>query len=118
MEYQIVADESVDFRIVLQLRKIGLDVFSIIESTPSVNDIEVLSIAFQNKALLVTEDKDFGELIFRLRMEHCGVLLVRIIENDIKINTVVETIKNNFEELKNNFSVIKNETIRIVKIKR
>jgi len=28
--------------------------------------------------LLITEDKDFGELTFRLRLNHCGVLLIRL----------------------------------------
>lgn len=64
MNYQIVADESVDFRIVTELRKIDLSVYSISEELPSIKYKDVLSIAFDNKALLITEDKDFGELVF------------------------------------------------------
>ena len=60
MAYQIVADESVDFRVVIRLREIGLIVYSIAEETPSITDSNVLSVAFSNKALLITEDKDFG----------------------------------------------------------
>lgn len=45
MELKIVADESVDFRIIAELRKIGMDVFAICEKHPSLNDVEVLAIA-------------------------------------------------------------------------
>jgi hypothetical protein len=38
MKYQIVADESVDFRIVTQLREIGLTVYAIAEQRPSIKD--------------------------------------------------------------------------------
>jgi len=68
MKYQIVADESVDFRIVIQLRQIGLTVYAIVEQQPSIKDEEVLAIANENDALLITEDKDFGELVFRLQL--------------------------------------------------
>ena len=64
MNYQIVADESVDFRIVTALRSVGLIVYSVAEELPSINDISVLSIAVEKEALLITEDKDFGELVF------------------------------------------------------
>ncbi len=68
MNYLIVADESV--RIVLQLRKTGISVYSISESQYSIKDEKVLSIAVEQNALLITEDKDFGELVFRFQLNH------------------------------------------------
>lgn len=85
MNYQIVADESVDFRIVVQLREVGLTVYSIAEEQPSITDNSVLSIACDKQALLLTEDKDFGELVFRLQLPHHGILLIRIERSDHKI---------------------------------
>ncbi len=58
MDYQVITDESVDFRIVIQLRNIGVTVYSIAEEVPSITDNSVLSIAFEKNALLITEDKD------------------------------------------------------------
>jgi predicted nuclease of predicted toxin-antitoxin system len=75
MNSQIVADESVDFRIVVQLREKGIQVYSITEELPSAKDEIVLKTAHDNRALLLTEDKDFGELVFRLHMPHSGILL-------------------------------------------
>lgn len=58
MNAQVVADESVDFRIVEHLRLNGLSVYSIAESNASVSDEDVLKIALEHKSLLITEDKE------------------------------------------------------------
>lgn len=113
MKYQIVADESVDFRIVVQLRQIGLTVYAIVEQQPSIKDEEVLSIANENDALLITEDKDFGELVFRLQLPHRGILLIRIADVQEKIVSVVRTIAKYHAELLNKFSVINGNKLRI-----
>ncbi len=89
MNPEIVADESVDFRIVVQLREKGMQVYSVIEELQSAKDEVVLRIAYQYKALLLTEDKDFGELVFRLQMPHSGILLIKIEEAQSKIPAVV-----------------------------
>lgn len=70
---KIVADESVDFRIVAALRSAGYDIWAVVEEDPSITDNKVLSIAFEQNALLLTEDKDFGELVIRLRLPHRGI---------------------------------------------
>ncbi|MEO7446541.1 MAG: DUF5615 family PIN-like protein [Ferruginibacter sp.] len=111
--FQIVADESVDFRIVSQLREVGITVFSIAEDQPSITDKSVLSIACDNKALLITEDKDFGELVFRLQLPHHGILLIRIEKADLKIHAVTTAIQHHYKEMINKFSVINDNKLRI-----
>ena len=74
---RIVADESVDGRIVDRLRLAGHDVLSIAESAPGTPDDEVLAAADMAGILLLTADKDFGELVYRRQMAHCGVVLLR-----------------------------------------
>ena len=103
MKYQIVADESVDFRIVIQLRQIGLTVYAIVEQQPSIRDEQVLAIANEYEALLITEDKDFGELVFRLQLPHRGILLIRIVDAGQKIESVVRTIAKYHAELLDKF---------------
>lgn len=113
MNPQIVADESVDFRIVTQLRKIGLTIYSIAESQPSIKDEVVLDIAHTKNALLITEDKDFGELVFRLQLPHRGVLLIKIAEAQNKIPSVVQAISEHYAEMLNKFCVIDSTKLRI-----
>jgi predicted nuclease of predicted toxin-antitoxin system len=73
----IVADENIDFVLIKQLRQKKLHILSIREENSGINDIDVLEFAFQNDALLITEDKDFGELAHRLKLPHKGILLLR-----------------------------------------
>jgi predicted nuclease of predicted toxin-antitoxin system len=61
-EFQIVIDESVDYSVVTELRKKGYNVYAISDQLPAISDKEVLSVAFQNNALLITEDKDLENL--------------------------------------------------------
>jgi predicted nuclease of predicted toxin-antitoxin system len=73
---KIVADESVEGPTVSALRAAGHQVLFIAETSPGIEDAEVLGIARPEKALLLTADKDFGELVFRNRETHSGILEV------------------------------------------
>ena len=61
----LVADESVDGPSVERLRQDGHAVFYIAELDPGIDDDAVLDEANRSGALLITSDKDFGELVFR-----------------------------------------------------
>jgi predicted nuclease of predicted toxin-antitoxin system len=115
----LVADESVDSGIVTGLRLKGISVFSIAEECWGIKDPEVLKIALQKGCLLVTEDKDFGELAFRLKFEHKGILLIRL--NDLprneRLTIAVETIGKHITKLYNNFSVLTRNGLRIKTLK-
>ena len=63
-----LADENVDFPIIARLRELDYSVQSIAEDCPSLNDTQVLQWALERDAVLLTEDKDFGELVFRRRL--------------------------------------------------
>ena len=112
---QLAADESVDNGIIQNLRFLGIEVFSIAEISPGIQDEKVLQFAYQKNLLLVTEDKDFGELVHRLKMNHKGILLIRM--NDIsrteRLKIVPLTIKDSFAKLENNFSVLMSNGLRI-----
>ena len=74
----IVADESVDRQVVDRLRAEGHFVEYVAESSPSVADEVVLDLSYRSRAILLTADKDFGELVFRQRLPHSGVFLYRL----------------------------------------
>ena len=73
-----VADESVDFPIIKLLRDNNYKVRSILEEFPAVPDEVVLGKASEGHQILLTLDKDFGELVFRLKLLHSGVVLIRL----------------------------------------
>lgn len=76
---RILANENVPGDAVEALRNVGYDVVWAREHEPGRSDIEILTQARQEKRVLVTFDKDCGELAFRLRMPSVqGIILFRI----------------------------------------
>lgn len=75
--FKLLADESVNGKILHSLRKFGWIVISILEETPGVSDLGVLERAKIENALLITEDSDFGELIYSHHVASIGVLFLR-----------------------------------------
>lgn len=113
----LLADESVDFGIIEALRENGYEVEAIIEIDPSIDDDEVLGIAIEKDVILLTEDKDFGELTYRLKKPNTGILLIRLsgLTIEKKVGMVLETLDKHTEELKNHFSVLSVNKLRIRK---
>jgi predicted nuclease of predicted toxin-antitoxin system len=115
MSNLIVADESVDLAIVELLRKAGFEVRAIVEEYPGWPDERVLAFAFREKAFLLTEDKDFGELTYRLKKPNHGILLIRMIHlpGDVKASLVLKVLRDNGDKLLNCFSVLDEGKLRI-----
>lgn len=113
----LVADESVNKLIVDELRNEGHNVLYIAEFAPSVDDETVLQQANQNRALLLTEDKDFGELVYRQGRVHMGVVLVRLagLSLQAKAKNISTVLANHEHELLKAFSVISPGRVRIRK---
>jgi len=73
-----IVDESTGAAVVNYLRSIGHDVLAVAEAMPQANDQDILARAAIEKRILITNDKDFGELVFRSDQAHHGVLLLRL----------------------------------------
>jgi len=111
----LVADESVDRPTVLRLREEGHEVLYVAELSPGVADDDVLEQANTRNAVLVTADKDFGELVYRQRRVHAGVVLLRLtgLSNATKASLVAEICRDRGAELIGAFSVVEAGQIRI-----
>ena len=72
---KFLVDESVDRQVVDRLRMDGYEVWYVTEMDPGIPDDFVLNRANQELAILVTADKDFGELVFRQKRISKGVFL-------------------------------------------
>jgi predicted nuclease of predicted toxin-antitoxin system len=111
----LLADESVDRAVVDRLRQEGHDVVYVAELSPSITDDEVLQRANDRGALLVTADKDFGELVFRLGRVHTGVVLLRLAGLPVlaKGDIVVEALRDHAAAMPGAFSVVSPGLVRI-----
>ncbi len=112
-----IADENIDYQIVDRLRSDGHHVLNVLEIEPGISDDEVLDLANQNSALLLTADKDFGELIFRQSRLMFGVILIRLSGLSVlrKAEIVSYAIVKHMDELPKSFVVIRPAFIRIRK---
>ena len=80
-------DESTDARISKALTGAGYKIFSIQEMMPGTDDIDIIQLAMDKGAYIITEDKDFGdELVFR-KVSHAGAMLLRLAELTLKIKS-------------------------------
>ena len=114
---KIVADENVDKQIVDRLRANGHEVLFVAEIDPGIDDEAVLLRSRQTNAILVTADKDFGELVFRQRLVHAGVLLIRLagIDSYVKAALVAAMLERHGEELSGGFAVLSERSFRLRK---
>jgi predicted nuclease of predicted toxin-antitoxin system len=101
--------------VVDRLRNDGHDVLYVAELSPSIPDEEVLQQANAQGALLITADKDFGELVFRQGRVHSGVVLIRLagLSNSTKAELVAEVCRDRARELLRAFSVVSPGQVRI-----
>lgn len=75
---RILADESLDGPIVAWLRSLGNEVVWAAERTPGAADESLLREACESDYVIITADRDFGELVFRHRLRPPGIVLLRI----------------------------------------
>lgn len=75
---RFLVDECTGPAVARWLRSQNHEVFSLYEQAPGLEDEAVLAKAFHENFILITNDKDFGERIFRQRSPHKEVVLLRL----------------------------------------
>lgn len=110
-----LADESCDFAVVRALRSAGYDVTAICESAPQTQDPDVIALAARERRVLLTEDKDFGQLVYAELRDSSGVILIRFpaSEREALPGAMLETVKELGDRLAGIFVVLTPRRIRI-----
>ncbi len=76
---RFLIDESADARLVAHLIALGHDaIFVAFSHGQGLSDVQVLDVAHAQRRVLITDDPDFGELVFRQRQLHAGVIFFRL----------------------------------------
>lgn len=116
---KFLADENIGLRVVKPLRNQGFDVQSIIEIQPGAVDTQVLSLANKGNRIIITTDKDFGELVYAQKLVHQGVILLRLRDesSENKLKILKNVLEKHREELEKSFTVATESKTRIIKPK-
>jgi predicted nuclease of predicted toxin-antitoxin system len=110
-----MADENFPRPALEALRKAGWDVFSIAEECPGVSDEEVATLCADQRRILLTFDKDFGELIFHRGLSAgSGVVLFRITpDTPEEAADVALALVESQPDLRGLFCVVTRDRIRV-----
>ncbi len=81
-------------------------------------DSLILEYAYKNNRVIITNDKDFGELIFKLNLKSAGVILLRLIDESFlsKVKYLDYLMDNFYDKIEGNFIVVTEKNIRIRKL--
>ena len=112
---RFVADENFPRPALEALRNAGWEVFSVAEERPGISDEEVAALCSENQRVLLTFDKDFGELLFRRGLSvGSGVVLFRLIpESPEEAAEVALAVVKSQPHLDGTFCVITRDRIRV-----
>lgn len=111
----IIADENIPRSITESLRLLEVEVIYIYDEFRGIDDFGIINLAKQNtNAIILTEDKDFGEWIFSHHMTGISVIFLRYHFSELsEINNVlVKLIKEKQLNLLNKFTTVTTTKIR------
>lgn len=112
---RILADENLPGLSVQELRRLGHDVLWVRTTMPGAEDDAILACAQTEQRLLVTLDKDFGELAFGMRLSaSCGVVLFRMKMRDARVAAIkMAKVLDSRSDWNGNFAVVEDDRIRM-----
>ena len=112
---RFLLDESADLPLRAHLRAKGHDATAIAHDYPAaLADEEVLAIAVSEDRILITNDRDFGELVFRRQLPHRGVILFRLGDEAIPIKIAwLDHVLNAYADRLREFIVVNDRGVRV-----
>src|SRR5688572_8560261 len=116
---RFLLDENVDLPLADYLNEQGHDATAVARDyARSIKDQEVLEIARAEGRILITNDKDYGDLIYRQQLEHTGVIFFRLRGESIpaKIARLEEVLADHADDLADAaYIVVTDRRIRVRK---
>lgn len=91
--------------------------YSIYDSARGMDDDDIIRMAFAETWILVTNDKDFGDKVYRERRPHRGIILMRLQDESahIKIEVLLGLIERYPDQLVDRFIVLTEKRVRFAR---
>ncbi|MCP4702324.1 MAG: hypothetical protein GY862_36510 [Gammaproteobacteria bacterium] len=115
---KFLTDVGVGRQVETWLQQQGYDCKAVRDLNSSMADRDIIRLAFEEQRIVVTMDKDFGELVYHSGMEHRGVLLLRLDDatGPEKVQVMTQIIEHYGDQLTDCFCVFQGERLRIRKV--
>lgn len=114
---RFLADENVPARSVDLLRLEGLDILHILSKGAGLTDREVLDEAESQRRILITFDRDFGELVSRRGAKAKGIILLRFApKSPEQVAQKIKALVESGIPLEGQFVVLEKERVRLTRI--
>ena len=112
---RFLVDESTGRGVADRLHRLGGDVVFVPDVLPQADDAAILKLAAREQRIVVTNDKDFGELVFRSGQAYAGVVLLRLADENRahRMRLISEVYSRHQHQLAGAFTVATEQTIRI-----
>ncbi|MCW3052651.1 MAG: hypothetical protein JWN14_1821 [Chthonomonadales bacterium] len=114
---RFLVDECTGSSVARWLSSEGHDVFSVYDQARGIDDETVIEKAYAENRILITNDKDFGEKVYRDRKPHHGVILMRL-ENEraiVKIETIRRLLELYADRLPGQFVVVTEKRVKFAR---
>jgi hypothetical protein len=112
---RFLADESSDLRVARALSAAGHDVVSVADTVPGADDEVVIDLAAREERILLTEDRDFGQLVYASHMPGAGVIFIRFPASlrSLLPGTIIRLVEDHGAKLRDAFVVVQPGRVRI-----
>lgn len=112
---RFMVDECTGRSVVRYLRENGFDAVGVTEVMPQATDSDILRRAFDEDRVVITNDKDFGDMVYRDRRKHCGIILLRLSDDRAsqKIRVLAAVLSEHIDKIGHHFVVVTETSIRI-----
>jgi len=114
---RFMVDESTGPAVAEWLSGQGHEVFSVYDSARGEDDDVIVQKAFVENWILITNDKDFGEKVYREHKPHHGIVLLRLDDEraTVKIEVLERLLANYSDRLVEQFVVVTEKSVRFAK---
>lgn len=99
---RFLVDECTGPAVAEWLRENNHEVFSVFDQARGIDDDTIMQKALDENWILITNDKDFGEKVFRDGRLHRGVILLRL-EDERSVSKIKALYENVFESIEGDF---------------
>ncbi|WP_017292796.1 DUF5615 family PIN-like protein [Geminocystis herdmanii] len=114
---RFLVDECTGSGVAKWLRSLGYEVFSVFDEARGISDEQIIQKVWIENWILITNDKDFGEKIYKEKRSHKGVILLRLQDQRslIKIEILEKLLRKYCNQLPDNYVVVSETKIRFAR---